>query len=190
MADGADPPVAARRVGEIDWTAWRPHDRATLAFVLRGDEILLIRKKRGLGAGKINGPGGRLEPGESAAACAVREVSEELHVTPRELEHAGTLLFQFVDGYALHVEVFRARAHDGEARETDEAIPLWTRIDAIPFGEMWADDRLWFPHLLAGQFFRGRFLFEGDAMLDFDLDLDPHSPLHPPSPPRMLPFPG
>lgn len=170
MAKQSYPPVAARRVDEIDWEAWQPHDRATLAFVLRADEILLIRKKRGLGAGKVNGPGGRLEPGESAAECAVREVFEELHVEPRELEHAGTLFFQFVDGYALHVEVFRARAHHGEARETDEAIPLWTRIDAIPFGEMWADDRLWFPHLLAGEFFEGRFVFDGDAMLDHRLE--------------------
>lgn len=172
MAKSIYSPVAARKVAEIDWQAWQPHDRATLAFVLRAGEILLIRKKRGLGAGKINGPGGRLEAGESAAECAVREVSEELHVTPRQLEHAGTLFFQFIDGYALHVEVFRARAHDGEARETDEAIPLWTPIDAIPFGEMWADDRLWFPHLLAGDFFEGRFLFAGDEMLDHVLELN------------------
>lgn len=166
------PPVAARTVDQLDWEAWQPHDRATLAFVLRGDEILLIRKKRGLGAGKINGPGGRLDPGESALDCAVREVTEELHVVPRQLEHGGTLLFQFVDGYALHVEVFRAAAHDGEARETDEAIPLWTPKDAIPYGEMWADDFLWLPHLLAGRFFRGRFLFDGDTMLDHLLELD------------------
>lgn len=170
MAKGVFQPIAARRVAELDWGSWQPHDRATLAFVLRGDEILLIRKKRGLGAGKINGPGGRIDPGESPLECAIRETREELHVVPRELEHAGTLLFQFVDGYALHVEVFRARAHDGEARETDEAIPLWTRIDEIPFGEMWADDRLWVPHLLAGNSFFGRFLFDGDAMVDYTLE--------------------
>jgi hypothetical protein len=31
---------------------------------------------------------------------------------------------------------------------------------------MWADDRLWFPLMLAGQGFAGWFVFEGDAMLD------------------------
>ncbi len=165
-------PIAARRVDELDWDAWQPHDRATLAFVLRRDEILLIRKKRGLGAGKINGPGGRLDAGESALECAIREVREELHVTPRDLEHSGTLLFQFVEGYALHVEVFRAFAHDGEARETDEAVPLWTPIDAIPFDEMWADDQLWFPHMLAGRSFHGYFLFDGDTLLDHVLEVE------------------
>ena len=50
-----------------DWSTWQPHERANLCFVVRGEEVLLIHKKRGLGAGKINGPGGRIEPGETAA---------------------------------------------------------------------------------------------------------------------------
>ena len=66
------------RFEQIDWQRWEPDEHATLCFVIRGGEILLIRKKRGLGAGKINGPGGRLEPGETALDCAVRETREEL----------------------------------------------------------------------------------------------------------------
>jgi 8-oxo-dGTP diphosphatase len=52
---------------KTDWSVWQPTERANLCFVTRGDEVLLIHKKRGLGAGKINGPGGRIEPGETAA---------------------------------------------------------------------------------------------------------------------------
>jgi hypothetical protein len=55
-------------VTEIDWPRWTSVDRTTLLFVVAGGRILLIRKKRGLGAGKINGPGGRIEDGESALA--------------------------------------------------------------------------------------------------------------------------
>ena len=29
---------------------------ANLCFIVKGERVLLIRKKRGLGAGKINGP--------------------------------------------------------------------------------------------------------------------------------------
>ena len=93
----------------IDWASWQPGDRATLTFVLRDAEILLIRKKRGLGAGKINGPGGRIEPGESKLECAIREVEEELCVTPQELRACGELSYQFCDGYSIHVSVFTAR---------------------------------------------------------------------------------
>ncbi|HYF35152.1 MAG TPA: NUDIX domain-containing protein, partial [Prosthecobacter sp.] len=57
-----------------DWRAWQPAIRATLMFIIdeARDEVLLIRKKRGLGAGKINGPGGKIDPGESSIECAVR----------------------------------------------------------------------------------------------------------------------
>jgi 8-oxo-dGTP diphosphatase len=158
--------VIARSVTEIDWLTWKPVDHATLLFVVRGGEVLLIRKKRGLGAGKINGPGGRIQANETPLQAAVREVVEEVCVTPFEIEERGELSFQFVDGYSIHVHVFIAAGCDGEPHETDEAIPLWTRIERIPYDEMWADDRLWVPILLAGKRFSGRFIFDGDAMLD------------------------
>jgi 8-oxo-dGTP diphosphatase len=158
-----------RKVSEIDWERWRPRDVATLVFVVREGEILLMRKKRGLGAGKINGPGGRLEPGESLLECAVREVREELRVTPLGVEAAGENAFQFVDGYGIHVFVYRASGLEGEAAETDEGAPLWVALDAIPYSQMWEDDRLWLPLLLERRPFRGRYLFDGDLLLDHEL---------------------
>ena len=157
------------RVTEIDWGAWTPHDTATLLFVLDGERVLLIRKKRGLGAGKINAPGGRLEPSETALAAAVREVEEEVCVTPFEIEARGTLKFEFVDGYRLEAHVFVARGYRGEPAETDEAIPLWFSQRELPFQEMWADDALWLPLVLRGEIVTGRFIFDGDAMLDHEL---------------------
>jgi hypothetical protein len=54
----------------------------TLCYVFRPGEggrqqVLLGRKKRGFGAGMIMGLGGKAGPGESEAACAVREAGEE-----------------------------------------------------------------------------------------------------------------
>jgi 8-oxo-dGTP diphosphatase len=149
----------------MDWRTWRARDLATLVFVVRDGQVLLIRKKRGLGAGKINGPGGRLDPGETPAACAAREVREELRVDPIGLRAAGELRFQFADGYSIHVHVFRAHDLAGTPTETDEAVPLWTPLDEMPYEEMWADDRIWLPHLLAGRRFDGWFVFDGDRML-------------------------
>ena len=160
-----------RRLADVDWDAWVPAQRATLLFVRRGGELLLIHKKRGLGAGKINGPGGRIEPGETARAAAVREVEEELCVTPTGVEERGRLRFQFADGFSIEAIVFTADGLAGEPRETDEAAPLWVREDAIPYGRMWADDRVWLPEMLAGRRFDGRFVFDGDRMLDHALDV-------------------
>ena len=163
--------ISARKVADLDWTTWVPRDRATLVFVVRDGEILLMRKKRGLGAGKINGPGGRLEPGETLLACAVREVQEELCVTPRDLRYAGDNAFQFVDGYSIHVSVYVATGFDGTPAETAEAAPLWFALDAIPYDEMWEDDRLWLPLALSGERFTARYVFDGDRMLDHAIDL-------------------
>jgi 8-oxo-dGTP diphosphatase len=153
-------------LADIDWATWVPRDRATLLFVVEPQRILLIEKKRGLGAGKVNAPGGRIEPGESPIDAAVRELEEELGVRASAVREHGELSFHFVDGYLLHCHVFRADACIGEPIETDEAKPLWTPLDAIPFERMWADDAIWLPLLLARERFRGRFVFDGDRMLD------------------------
>jgi 8-oxo-dGTP diphosphatase len=145
--------------------------RANLCFVVKDKRILLIRKKRGFGAGKINGPGGKIDPGETAMASAIRETFEELGVTPTGVREAGELFFKFVDGLRLHCAVFRADDVAGEPVETDEAVPLWTNVDAIPYEEMWADDRFWLPLLIRGQRFRGTFLFEGEKLLERRIEI-------------------
>ena len=155
-----------RSLDDIDWERWNPALRATLLFVVRDERILLIRKKRGLGAGKINGPGGKLASGETPLAGAIREVEEEIGVTPTGVEQRGEIRFHFTDGLSLLGFVFLASGCEGRPHETEEAVPLWTPIDRIPYPEMWADDALWMPWLLAGRKFAGRALFDGDTLLD------------------------
>ena len=147
------------------WNNWQPRERATLCFLIRDGKILLIRKKRGLGAGKINGPGGRIEPGEEPHECAVRETSEEVGLTPLDVQNRGELHFQFADGYSLHCTVFVANEYTGELVETDEALPIWTSLESIPYEEMWADDIHWLPGVVSGGTFRGYFHFDGEKML-------------------------
>jgi 8-oxo-dGTP diphosphatase len=159
-------------VADIDWSSWEPKERATLLFVIRDEMALLIHKKKGLGAGKINGPGGRLEPGETPMQAAIREVEEELLVTPLNVRARGELKFQFVDGFSIHGYVFTAEDCKGTPRETDEAVPLWTPLEQIPYDRMWADDEIWLPMMLAGKTFSGRFIFHDDTMLDHAIDID------------------
>ena len=133
--------------------------------------MLLIRKKRGLGAGKINAPGGRLELGETALDAAIRETWEEVGLVPHGLEKRGELHFQFLDGYSLHCTVFMANRYTGTLIETDEADPFWCDINSVPYAEMWADDVLWLPLMIGGQSFRGFFEFEGENMVSHAVEL-------------------
>lgn len=151
----------------MDWTDWTPKERAILCFIVKDGRVLLIRKKRGLGAGKINAPGGKLEPGESPLQAAIRETQEEICVTPMQLEERGILHFQFTDGYSLFCTVFLARDLDGHPAETDEATPFWWKIEEVPYDDMWEDDRHWLPRMLDGTagYFHAWFEFDGERML-------------------------
>ena len=163
--------MSMNKITDIDWTTWKAVDHATLVFVIHGGQILLIRKKRGLGAGKINGPGGRLEPGETPQACAARELREEVGVTAGALVLMGHHRFQFVDGYSSYGHVYRTHEIEGTAIETDEASPRWYDLAAIPFDEMWEDDRYWLPLVIQGRRFSGYWIFDGDRMVDYRLDV-------------------
>ena len=151
-------------VDRVDGANWRPKEEGTLCFVIQDGQILLIEKKRGLGAGKVNGPGGRIEKGETSEQGAIRETQEEVGITPTGVQWAGELRFQFRDGYSLHCTVYRASGWEGELMETAEAKPFWVRTDQIPYDRMWADDEQWMPRLLSGEKFRGWFEFDGDRM--------------------------
>lgn len=150
----------------FDWNGWTPTEEATLMFAMDGaGKVLLIHKKRGLGKGKINGPGGRIEPGETPKECAIRETREEVGLVIDDAEFCGNLLFHFVDGYNLKGYVFKTSDWAGEPIETDEALPEWFRLDSIPYHRMWADDPHWFPLMVEGKIFTGKFVFDGDDML-------------------------
>ncbi len=161
-----------RSLDEIDWERWQACDPATLVFVFRGAELLLINKKTGLGKGKVNAPGGKLDPGETPEACAIRECEEEVGIRVSDLEYCGQHRFQFVDGYSIHVWVYRTRAFRGEPHATREAEPMWVSQDALPFEEMWEDDRFWLPMVIRGERFRTRWIFDGDRMLDYVIETD------------------
>ena len=157
------------KVSEIDWDTWKAEVPATLVFVIRDGEILLIDKKTGLGKGKVNGPGGKVEKGESPEACAIRECSEELGITVSNLQYCGQHRFQFVDGLTIHVWVYKTTDFEGVPTESIEARPLWVSLDEIPYDQMWEDDGIWLPMLLRGERFQGRWIFDGDRMLDYEL---------------------
>jgi len=157
------------KISDVDWETWVPEETATLMFIIMKNQVLLIHKKRGLGAGKINGPGGKIEHGETPLECAIRETNEELMINPLNVKPAGELFFHAEDMPRIHGYIFVATDFEGTPQETEEAIPVWFPIDDLPFDKMWDDDRLWLTQILNGQFVRGRFTFEAEKLLDYSV---------------------
>jgi 8-oxo-dGTP diphosphatase/2-hydroxy-dATP diphosphatase len=133
----------------------------TLCILHQDSRVLLGMKKRGFGAGRWNGFGGKLNEGETILEAARREFKEEAGIEIGDLEEMGILDFSF-EGKpdVLEVHIFKAETYEGEIGETEEMRPQWFHTDDIPFASMWEDDIHWFPLFLEGKKFRGRFLFD------------------------------
>jgi len=142
----------------------------TLMFLMRDDALLLAMKKRGFGAGKWNGAGGKVEPGETPQAAAVRECQEEVCVTPENPQLAGILHFFDLPEVEHYCHIYVATEWKGEPTETEEMRPQWFSFDEIPYDSMWADDHLWMPELIAGKPFKGRVVIDDDTVREWQLD--------------------
>jgi mutator protein MutT len=143
--------------------------QTTLIILRRGDEILLAMKKRGFGQGKWNGAGGKLEPGELPIHAAIRDVEEEIGVTPKNLQIVGELHFFDLPKTEHYCFVYTTDEWEGEPIETEEMRPQWFKESKIPYDEMWPDDRFWLPLLLAGKRFKGTVTVENNTVTEHDI---------------------
>ena len=163
--------------------AWRPEFIGTLLFLCGRDadaarRVLLIHKKRGHGAGRVNAPGGKLQQGESVLECALRETAEEVGIELGSAECRAELRFVERDGPQWLGFAFVARVDDTpRAIESDEARPFWCAVDDIPYDRMWPDDRIWLPRILAApstaDVLVGNFLFEDERLLQYGFVAEP-----------------
>ena len=140
----------------------------TLVLPIRDGKILLGMKKRGFGAGKINGFGGKLNEGESIEVAAVRELEEEIGISAEiwNLEKVGELDFYFPhhedDSWNQRVHLFLVKEWEGEPVESEEMSCEWYNFKDVPFEKMWDDDKYWLPRVLDGKKIKGVFHFGGD----------------------------
>ena len=124
----------------------------TLTIIYQHPKVLLGMKKRGFGAGRWNGFGGKVEAGEKIEDTAKRELNEEVGISAVGLEKVGIIDFEFKgNSEILEVHIFKGQDYSGEPVESEEMKPQWFLIDAIPFQDMWSDDKYWLPLFLAGK---------------------------------------
>lgn len=139
----------------------------TLCIVTKDSRILLGMKKRGFGAGRWNGFGGKVEDGETIESAAVREIQEEVGIMPIVMKRVGQLDFSFKEtSDQLLVHIYHVTEFTGEPVETEEMEPDWFDYDDIPYAQMWSDDIHWLPFVLTDRLFVGSFQFDRPATAD------------------------
>jgi 8-oxo-dGTP pyrophosphatase MutT (NUDIX family) len=142
----------------------KPLRQATLCFLISRNSVLLAMKKRGFGAGRWNGVGGKPETGESIFSAAKRETQEEIKVIPNKMRLVAKLDFYFpyiplTEDWNQQVVVYLAEEWTGQPMETDEMKPRWYDKNKLPYDKMWADDKIWLPHVLADKKVKAEFYF-------------------------------
>ncbi len=147
----------------------------SLVFPVTEDgKILLGRKKRGMGFGKWNGFGGKIEIGESMEQCAVRELYEEcgLIAEEKDLRHVAELYFDKPSdpSWSHGGSVYFLYQWEGDIKASEEMQPQWYTLESLPYEEMWKADCEWIPLILAGKKIKGTIVFgkDDDMILSTD----------------------
>lgn len=148
-------------------------------------EVLLSKKLKGIGAGKYNGPGGKVEESsdgegkgkipamsEAIKKSAVREVYEEtsLVVDEKDLELAGSLKVSFLEEPEKEfiIYLYRTKKFIGEptvSEKEKEKLEGWKWVkreelkEILEAGNFLGADKEWPLHVLNGETLRGLFRF-------------------------------
>jgi 8-oxo-dGTP diphosphatase len=148
---------------------------ATVCFVRREGKVLLQRRAAGrLWAGRLNGPGGKVEPDESPAASAVREVGEETGLRLEEVRACGRLDLVYGEPVTrrILVHVFECERFGGRVRGREGRL-RWYPEARLPYERMWPDNLYWLPCVLAGGTVEGSCRYDdaGTRLLSCELTL-------------------
>lgn len=162
---------------------------ATLCYLRSGGKTLMlhrIKKENDMHAGKWNGLGGKLLPGETPEACAVREVQEESGLTMHAPVLRGIITFPgFPKGSQApstsapethdpnsddwYTFVFVANDFSGTLIDSDEGVLAWIDDSALPDLNLWAGDRIFLKWLDHEAFFSGHFVYIDGVLQEHDV---------------------
>ena len=124
----------------------------TLCFITHGDDVLLLlgSAKKRLWAGRYNGLGGHVEPGEDIHTSVLREVREEADLELHNLRLRGVVHADAGDPVTgILFFVFTAEADSRDVRHSEEGALEWWPVNALPTTLLVEDLPLLLPKVLS-----------------------------------------
>lgn len=128
--------------------------------------VYLGRKKLKIGAGSLNGCGGKLKRGETPIMAMIREAHEEwgIKVKASDLKMVAILRISREGvGHEVDLYVFTATKWEGEFIETEEmGRPEHHPFSKLPCAEMMVADPYWLSLVLLGHLLEVSFTYNHD----------------------------
>jgi 8-oxo-dGTP diphosphatase len=144
---------------------------ATLCYLKADDRTLMlhrIKKQGDMHAGKWNGLGGKLAPGETPEQCVIREVAEESGFNIKNPLLRGVLTFPaFSKNEDWYVFVFVAREFSGEMIDSDEGVLRWIDDADLLTLNLWEGDKIFLHWLDREAFFSGQFSYTDGNLREY-----------------------
>lgn len=141
---------------------------ATLCYVKANGRTLMlhrIKKPADMHAGKWNGLGGKLLPGETPEQCVIREIEEESGLKLTKPRWRGILTFPaFSADEDWYVFLFVAQEFTGHLIDSDEGVLRWIDDDKLLDLNLWAGDKIFLQWLDQERFFSGQFIYKDGAL--------------------------
>jgi len=140
----------------------------TVLFYIIKDKVLLGLKRRGFGAGKYNGFGGKVNPDENILDAVCRESIEEVGITPIDPQKVGVINYnEIMKGVRQNIQmhIFVAYEYTGEITPSDEMLPRFFDIANLPLEEMLPDTAIWMPLVLNNYYVIADFILNDDLSI-------------------------
>ena len=139
----------------------------TLVFLTREDEVLLLHgaADKRLWAGKYNGLGGHIEPGEEPQRAARREVKEEAGLEVDKLTLRAVIHVTLPEPPGVMLFVFVGTAPAAKPRPSPEGTPVWIKQEELAQYPLVEDLYELLPLVLTpGELVFGEYLFSAAKM--------------------------
>jgi 8-oxo-dGTP diphosphatase len=150
---------------------------ATLCYIRKDHKTLMvhrIKKENDMHAGKWNGLGGKLEPGETPEDCAIREIREESGLEAKHMVLKGLLTFPlFAKNEDWYAFVFVVDQVEGELTDSPEGVLAWVEDDRLLELNLWEGDHIFLPWLEREGFFSARFVYQDGRLIDHGVNFYP-----------------
>ena len=130
-----------------------------------------IKKKKDVNHDKWIGVGGKFEPGETALACALREVQEETGLTMQNPQYRGIVDFYCAPWPAERMHLYTCTEFTGTMTDCNEGTLEWVPKEAVQDLPIWPGDKLFFKLLAEdAPFFHLELTYDGGTLTRALLD--------------------